>query len=250
MSAELTFISNALGLTPAAPGTVAPNLVLKNLLVESFADTITANATGTQASATALTAELNRITVAANASAPWSSVSLPASAAGLTIIVTNHGANPIGVFGAGTDTIDDIATATGVVQMQGSMCIYSCTTAGSWYSEGLGGGYSGSLATLSFTDAISAVNPGAQGTATALTTSLNRVTTVAAAASGVKLPLAAGGLQITVINAHATNAINVYPFLGDQVNALGANVAFSIAATKTATFTSTVALQWHTVLSA
>jgi len=99
-------------------------------------------------------------------------------------------------------------------------------------------------------DAIAAVNPGAQATATPLTLDLNRVVTVPAAASGVLLPLAVPGMEITVINAHATLAINVYPAVGDQINALGVNAAFSPAATKVATFYCTVALQWHSLLSA
>ena len=41
--------------------------------------------------------------------------------AGLTVLVINHGANPMQVFGSGTDTINDVAAATGVSQMQGSM---------------------------------------------------------------------------------------------------------------------------------
>jgi DNA-binding transcriptional LysR family regulator len=35
----------------------------------------------------------------------------------------------------GTDTIDDVATATGVPQMPDSTTLYYCVTAGMWYTE-------------------------------------------------------------------------------------------------------------------
>ena len=75
---------------------------------------------------------------------------LPASQAGLTIIVENAGANAMQVFGAGTDTVNGVATATGVSQMAGSVVLYTCRTAGAWFSEGLATGFVGSLQTLSF----------------------------------------------------------------------------------------------------
>lgn len=95
------------------------------LLAESALDTLTAHAGGGQTSALALANELNRITTVATAG---DSVKLPASIAGLTIIVINHGAKSCQVFGAGTDTIDDVVTATGVAQMAGSVCLYVCVT--------------------------------------------------------------------------------------------------------------------------
>jgi hypothetical protein len=116
-------------------------------VAESFTDNITAHAGGGQASALQLTTELNRITTVAN---PGDSVMLPGSSqvalapsgpqstGGLTVIIINHGVNPVQVFGAGTDTIDDVAAATGVTQMAGSVTIYTCTTPGAWYSSGLG----------------------------------------------------------------------------------------------------------------
>src|SRR6266404_8115363 len=83
-------------------------------LLESNADSITAFATGGQTNATPLGAELNRVTTVATAA---DSVKLPASQAGLTIIVENAGASAMQVFGAGTDTVNGVATATGVSQM-------------------------------------------------------------------------------------------------------------------------------------
>jgi hypothetical protein len=116
-------------------------------IAESFTDNITAHAGGGQASAFQLATEVNRITTVAS---PGDSVMLPGasqvglspsgpqSTGGLTLIIINHGANPVQVFGNGTDTIDDVASATGVTQMAGSVTIYTCTTPGAWYSFGPG----------------------------------------------------------------------------------------------------------------
>ena len=99
-------------------------------------------------------------------------------------------------------------------------------------------------------NALTAKAGGGQGSATPLPAVINRVTTVASANDSVLLPAAAPGLQITVTNAAATNSANVFPGTGDQINSLGANAAFALAAGKTVTFFSTVAGQWHSILSA
>lgn len=217
------------------------------LPTEIYQDTITAFAGGGQASATLLAAENNRITTVATIG---DSVKLPASAAGMSIVVVNHGANAMQVYGSGTDTVDDVATATGVAQMNGSVALYYCVTAGAWYSNGIGTGFSGSFPTVSYTDNMTAHAGGGQGAATPITTAMARFVTVATAADSALLPTSAGGLQIVVINAHATNSMNVFPQTGDAINALGANAAFAVAAGKVATFYCTVAGKWHTILSA
>ena len=223
------------------------NLTLTGLLFESFGDNIVAFATGGQTLATALVAEISRITtvVAIN-----DSVRLPVSVAGLDLMVINHGANSMQVFGAGTDTIDDVATALGVPQMAGSMVLYACTTAGKWYSNGIGTGFAGAFPTLGYTNGMTAFATGGQASATLIITPLNRVTVVGTAADSVKLPVAAPGMQIVVANAHATNSLNLFPNTGDAINASAANVAFAIPAGKTASLYSMVAGNWHSVLSA
>jgi hypothetical protein len=218
--------------------------------IETSADSLTAHAGGTQAAALALTAQMNRIATVGSAA---DSVALPASAAGMEITVINHGANAMQVFGAGTDTINDVATATGVSQMPGSTVLYFCTTAGNWYTEGLATGYSGSFASASFTGGLTAFAGGGQGSAVALPSMVNRITTVASAADSVKLPATVANISIgpiTVINAAAANSMNVFPATGDAINAGAANAAFAVAAGKTATFYSAGAGQWHAVLSA
>lgn len=222
------------------------HLGLLGLLFESGVDNLTAHAGGGQAGALALTAELNRIATVATAG---DSVSLPASAAGLTILVTNHGNNPMQVYGAGTDTIDDVATATGVSQMANSTCIYSCYTAGSWYTEGLASGFvrGASLQTFSAIDGIVARAGGGQGSATPLTAMMNRVATVASANDSVLLPVSVAGQDITVTNAAAANSLNVFPQGTDVINSLAASAAFALGAGKSAQFVCYTPGQWHTI---
>jgi hypothetical protein len=98
-------------------------------------------------------------------------------------------------------------------------------------------------------DAMTALAGGGQTGATQITAQMSRFTTVATAADSGKLPPAIPGLQITVTNASAAS-MNLYPFLGDAINALGANAAFALATVKTAIFTCYVAGQWHSLLSA
>ena len=247
-----TFASAAVG-----PGTPGPgvgtganfgNVSLAGLLFESSTDGITASATQTQAAATPLTTELNRVTTVATAG---DGVALPASVAGMTVLVCNKAAKPMQVYGSGTDTINDVATATGVSQMQGSVVLYTCYTAGAWYSEGLATGYTGGFQTLSAKDSIVAKAGGGQASATLITSMLNRVVTVASAADSVLLPPSAAGMSITITNAHASNAVAVFPNgATDVINAIAAQTAFSLAATKSAEFVCHTAGQWHTLLSA
>lgn len=67
-----------------------------------------------------------------------------------------------------------------------------------------------------------------QGTATALTTDLNFVTAVAAAADGVICPTLPTGRYIVVYNDDSADALNVYPPVGSQIDALGVNNPYSL----------------------
>lgn len=91
---------------------------------------IVAHAGGGKANATPLSTPLNHILTAANAA---DSVLLPPSQVGLTVLVGNDGANAIQVFGAGTDTVNSVATGTGVSQPAGSVVFYYCTSLGNWH---------------------------------------------------------------------------------------------------------------------
>lgn len=217
------------------------------LQTQAYVNSVTAFAGGGQTSATALTGQINRVSTVATAG---DSVKLPVSAAGMIVTVWNDAAAPMQVFGAGTDTINAVATATGVAQMQKSVCIYSCVSAGLWVAEGIGSGYSGSYPTVSAVNGLVAKVGGGQAGATLCSAAINRFITVATAADSGLLPAAVPGMQLTVSNAAAANSMNLFPGTGDAINALGANAAFAIAANKTATLSCAVAGQWHAVLSA
>jgi hypothetical protein len=223
-------------------------ITLTGLLTEFAANSITAHSGGTQALGTALTAQLNRVSTVAN---PADSILLPASVPGLAITVVNNGANAMQVFGAGTDTINGIATAVGVSQMVNSIVIYNCTVAGAWITNGLGHGYTSIYPTVSFQNGIAAAGT-TQATATPLTACINRVVT-AAASSGVALPVSAAGMTITIANAGA-NPLAIYPFnaSGDSINAEAINTALTVPlpVNKAATFTCAVAGQWTALVSA
>ena len=214
------------------------------LFTESYQDNITAHAGGGQTLAFQLTSEVNRITTVATAG---DSCILPASAPGLSIMVINHGANPVQLYGLGSDQIDDVAAATGVSQMQGSVAFYICATAGQWYSEGIGTGYAGSFQTFSYVDGLTSTGANQAG-ALQLTKMMNRVTTTAAS-TGVVLPAAFGGMNITLINAGA-NALQVYGNGTDTINGIAGATGVSLATGKTAEYFTTLNGAWHQLLSA
>lgn len=98
---------------------------LFNLLVGSVEDSITATAGGTKAAAYKLSATISRISVAASSG---DSVLLPTPAyVGQILQVINDGASPIDIYGSNSDTIDGVATATGVVLTNASRSFFTCT---------------------------------------------------------------------------------------------------------------------------
>lgn len=103
--------------------------------VETVAATVTAHAGGTKALATPLTAQANFISVCATIA---DSVLMPAAIAGRTIDVFNGGATAAQVFGQGTDTIDGVATATGVPLTQAKRAKFTCFATGNWVSAQYG----------------------------------------------------------------------------------------------------------------
>jgi hypothetical protein len=163
-------------------------------------------------------------------------------------MLLNKSVNAVRVYGAGTDTIDGQATATGVLQMGSSVVIYICDVAGAWYTEGLATGFGGpGLQTLSFQDTLTAKAGGGQGGGPTINRMMNRITTVATAADSITLPLSVAGMQVMVTNAAAVNSMNVFPGVGDAINALATNAAFALTVGKTVTFVCYTSGQWHTL---
>lgn len=95
---------------------------------------LTALAGGGQTGATALPSVINSVDTVASGN---DSVALPLAVAGQVIFVANNAAaNSMQVFGSGTDTINNVATATGVAQAAAKGAVYMCTKsapAGKWF---------------------------------------------------------------------------------------------------------------------
>lgn len=84
-----------------------------------------------------------------------------------------------------------------------------------------------------------------QSNATALTTSINIVTTTNSG-TGVVLPTAVGGMIISVINAGG-NTLAVYPATNGVINSQSANVAYSLGAGGRLQFVAGNTTQWYTL---
>lgn len=96
-------------------------------------DGVTAAAGGGQTNATQLAGTAANVTTVASAA---DSVKLPAGIAGRFFFLENVTATSMQVFGNGTDTINAVATATGVAQAAGKSAVYFCTTnqpAAKWF---------------------------------------------------------------------------------------------------------------------
>jgi len=90
---------------------------------------ITAYATGGQTNAVLLSAQFNRVDTVGSAN---DSVKLPVpSFIGQEVEVMNNAAsNSMQVFGSGTDTINGVATGTGVAQAAGKFAMYKAASVG------------------------------------------------------------------------------------------------------------------------
>ena len=94
-------------------------------------DTVTAFATGGQTNATALSSTVtnHRVSVVATAG---DSVKLPAATAGQQHYLRNDGVAAMQVFGQATETINGVASATGISHPAGVGMWYVSTAAGKW----------------------------------------------------------------------------------------------------------------------
>jgi len=88
---------------------------------------IVAGATQTQAGATQLDSAVNTVATVTTAG---DGVRLPKGFVGLEVWIINADADSLQVYGFGTDTINSVATATGVAQAQG-VTIYKCNSVSS-----------------------------------------------------------------------------------------------------------------------
>jgi hypothetical protein len=85
-----------------------------------------------------------------------------------------------------------------------------------------------------------------QGTATALTSDINVITTATfGSATGVVLPTAVAGMRVLVRNAHATVGINVYPASGASIDNDTVNVAKAMPVLQTLEFVAISSTEWQ-----
>lgn len=125
---------------PAGRDTLNDNMKDKvGFLQRSVEAGITARAGGTKALARQLTRSINQLSVVATGT---DSVMLPpvsAADVGLEIDIINDGAAAAQVFGQGLDTIDAVATATGVALTNATRCKYTLISyaagVGAWVSQ-------------------------------------------------------------------------------------------------------------------
>lgn len=219
-----------------------------DFFLEAAGDQIALGSTTGQGNGFQITTQTARITTVPIANAP---VLLPPSTPGLELLIINHGANPMQVFGLGADQVDDQAASAGVSQMAGSMVIYTCPSVGLWYSEGLSTGFAKNLGlqTVAYSNAVAANATGTQASGTPITSLLNTVSSGGAAYS-VTLPPSAPGLEITIACITATNTVTVFPNAGgtgtETINALAANAGYAMGALTSTTFVCTASGQWYT----
>lgn len=111
-------------------------IVVADFVNQSVASGLTAIGTN-RATSLALTSAINVIGTAAASTG----VTLPAASAvgvGGMVSIFNDGANAIKVYGAGSDTIDGVAAATGVTLTNALRCEFYVTAAGVYKSAKLG----------------------------------------------------------------------------------------------------------------
>lgn len=96
-------------------------------------------------------------------------------------------------------------------------------------------------------NAITATAGGGQANAVQLKYRNSRVTVVATIADSVKLPKAIAGMQLFVKNT-AANSMNVFPFVGDAINAIAVDGAFAMAGATAARFVCMVNGTWDTII--
>jgi hypothetical protein len=234
-------------LTPVQALAGAPgrsSLQANTILLELAADGLTAKASGNQTNGTQVTTQVARFSTVATAG---DSCLLPEARPGAVIVIINDGAAVLGVYGQGTDTIDQATNAAGVSQMANSVARYVCTVAGAWRSQSLAVGYDPilGLQTLAAVDGLAANSAANQANGTAINKSLSRFSTVGGAGYSALLPASAAGLSLLVLNTSAANNMAVYPAANEQINGGGNNNAFTIPPASLAWFYCTAGGNWY-----
>lgn len=105
--------------------------------------------------------------------------------------------------------------------------------------------------TTTITDSITAGTTQTQAGATALTTSTNRVTVSAVNGDGVKLPTAAEGLEILIINDDSAQTIQIWPNTDDTIDGGAADAVDSntLVAGSSRRYVAADSTNWYTSIS-
>lgn len=226
------------------------NVFLTGLLYESPGAGIVASVVRTQAGATVLSKEVNRVdtsTAVALGTLLGDGVALMSAQAGLDIAVINNTANVITMWplNGSADQINGLGAGVGVPLPPGDVAQFECAANGDWRFEP-GFGAAGQMPTMLSMEGITAVSPVAQGTAFQIAAVINHVTTVNAAGAAVALMAAKYGLECAIENATG-NPLTVYPFngSGDTINGLAANAPTTIPGFTTLVFRSASNGTWQ-----
>ena len=154
---------------------------------------LVANVTSTQASGTALTlGAFNNVTTVGGSGY---SVKLPLAFVGAQATVANQGANAMQIFGTSPDTINGIATATGISIPVGAVFVFTCAVLGNWISSV----ETAVAVTGTFDGIVGGITPAA-GTFTTVTAS-GAVSTTAATATATSNQLILGTTRTLTLTA-------------------------------------------------
>ena len=182
---------------------------------------------------------------------------LPAGVPGISLTLANLSGVEIAVFSGGTTLINGLAAGVYVTLTPNSVTQFFCFDKGGtpvWQCPGVGYGYIGNLPTQNVSAGLTAHAGGGQASGLLLNHTYSRFNTVATAGDSALLPPVSTGnignaaINLIVHNNSATS-MNIFPAVGEAINALGANAAYALAGGKTATLTGTGGL-WSAVLSA
>lgn len=197
---------------------------------ESYDNALTAVGTA-QTTGLQLTGQMNRITTAAASSPTYNGVVLPGSQPGMNIVIINSAANPIQVYGLGTDTVNAAASGTGITQVANSAVMYFCAVGGLWHTMALNLAFSSSTpvfsngltvsgANMTITDvdvALSATTGTKIGTATTQKLAFYNTTPIVQPANTVDYVT-----MLTNLGLRATGGTASATFLGQVLSTLGA----------------------------
>ena len=222
-----------------------PRAVLYGWDFQSVNNPISAGPASVQATATKLVAGINVISTAvANGSVAlpaYSQFQMPEE--GLCIATFNTSGQYVNVYPAAGDSINGLGANIAASIMPNSIVYFTCvaiTAAGvcTWLATGIGNGYAssgnGSFPTYSSIDNLAPTPAGTQANAAVVAQSTAGVTS-GAGTDAVRLPPAKAGMEVTIINKSAANALTVFPASaaqggivgGDNFNNQGANAALT-----------------------